>query len=109
MTNMKSDHGVLLQKYEAHKDQCKQVLQVLQKHREYSLNTSQLSSLTGVPLFDLAAVRSLLCLLELVALKPGTRNSRLWAITAKGNARLPPLPGTLDHALWGEIVTDASI
>lgn len=96
-----TDQDVLIEKYSVHKNQCFRVLQVLQKHREYSLNTSQLSSETGVPLFDLAAVRSILCLLELAVLKPGPKNSRLWAITAKGNARLPPVVGTLDHALWG--------
>ena len=85
------DECMLLQKLNMHKNQCTRVLQVLQKHSEYSLNTSQLASLTEVPLFDLAAVRSLLCLLVLVTLKAGPRNSRLWAITAKGNARLPPL------------------
>jgi len=104
-----TDQETLVSKYSVHQDQCRVVLQVLQNHREYSLNTSQLSSLTGVPLYDLAAVRSLLCLLELVVLKPGPRNSRLWAITAKGNARLPPLPGTLDHAIWSTVITEPSI
>lgn len=104
-----TDQDVLVQKYTVHQEQLRVVLQVLQKHSEYSLNTSQLSSLTGVPLYDLAAVRSLLCLLELVVLKAGPRNSRLWAITARGNARLVPLPGTLDGAIWGAIITEDSI
>lgn len=104
-----TDQETLVRKYSVHQDQCRRVLQVLQSHREYSLNTSQLSSLTDVSLFDLAAVRSLLCLLELVVQRPGPRNSRLWAITAKGEARLPPLPGTLMHAIFGDIVTAPSI
>lgn len=104
-----TDQETLIHKYSVHQNQCRQVLLVLQNTPDYSLNTSQLSSQTGVSLFDLAAVRSILCLLELASLKPGPRNSRLWAITAKGNARLPPVPGTLDHAIWSDIVTEPSI
>ena len=104
-----TDQETLAKKYSVHQNQCRVVLQVLQKHPEYSLNTSQLSSLTNVSLYDLAAVRSLLCLLELVVQRPGPRNSRLWAITAKGEARLPPLPGTLMHAIFGDIITVPSI
>lgn len=104
-----TDQDVLAQKYTTHQTQCRVVLQVLQKHQEYSLNTSQLSSLTGVPLYDLAAVRSILCLLELAVLRPGPRNSRLWAITSRGEARLPPLPGTLMHSIFGDIMTEPSI
>jgi hypothetical protein len=83
-----TDQDVILLKLDMYLEPCLQVLRVLRFTPEALVSTAELMRITGISAYDIAAVRSICCLLEWVILKPGPRNSRLWAITAKGCARI---------------------
>jgi hypothetical protein len=83
-----TDKDLLLVKLDMYLEPCLQVLRVLRFTPEALMNTAELMEATNISAYDIAAVRSICCLMEWVKLKPGPRNSRLWAITARGRARI---------------------